>query len=57
MCDGQILVYTDMLGLTVDFNPRFVRQYDNLYQRIHSAVTQYGDDIRNADFPNESESY
>lgn len=57
MCDGQILVYTDMLGLTVDFNPRFVRQYDNLYQRIHSAVMQYGDDIRNADFPNESESY
>ncbi|MBI3260269.1 MAG: 3-methyl-2-oxobutanoate hydroxymethyltransferase [Ignavibacteriae bacterium] len=57
MCDGQILVYTDMLGLTVDFNPRFVRQYDNLYQRIHSAVSRYGDDIRNSDFPNENESY
>lgn len=56
-CDGQILVYTDMLGLTVDFNPRFVRQYENLYERIHTAVTRYGDDIRQRNFPNADESY
>lgn len=56
-CDGQILVYTDMLGLTLDFNPRFVRRYDSLHERISSAVKQYGDDIRSAAFPNENESY
>ncbi len=56
-CDGQILVYTDMLGLTVDFNPRFVRRYGNLHEQIMKAVTAYGDDIRSSAFPNESESY
>ena len=56
-CDGQILVYSDMLGLTVDFNPRFVRRYANLYDEIKNAVTRYGEDIRNMDFPNEKESY
>lgn len=56
-CDGQILVYADMLGLTVDFHPRFVRRYENLYERITDAVTRFGEDIRRGDFPNESESY
>lgn len=56
-CDGQILVYTDMLGLTVDFHPRFVRRYENLYERIIDAVRRYAEDVRRGDFPNESESY
>jgi len=56
-CDGQILVYTDMLGLTVDFHPRFVRRYDNLHERITDAVRRYGEDVRHGRFPNESESY
>ncbi|HYF03444.1 MAG TPA: 3-methyl-2-oxobutanoate hydroxymethyltransferase [Patescibacteria group bacterium] len=56
-CDGQILVYTDMLGLTVDFNPRFVRKYDNLYDRIQEAVSAYGNDVRTQMFPSEDESY
>lgn len=56
-CDGQILVYTDMLGLTVDFNPRFVRKYDNLYERIQEAVSCYGNDVRTQMFPSEDESY
>ena len=56
-CDGQILVYTDMLGLTVDFNPRFVRRYANLNNEIKTAVKQYAEDIRNSNFPNLSESY
>ncbi len=56
-CDGQILVYADMLGLTVDFHPRFVRRYENLHQRITDAVARFGEDIRRGDFPNESESY
>lgn len=56
-CDGQILVYTDMLGLTIDFNPRFVRKYANLNNIISQSVSQYREDIKTKDFPNESESY
>lgn len=56
-CDGQILVYTDMLGLTIDFNPRFVRKYANLNETINDSVSKYIDDIRNGDFPNAEESY
>lgn len=56
-CDGQILVYTDMLGLTVDFNPRFVRRYADLHKEIKQSVTQYGDDIRSNSFPTLRESY
>lgn len=56
-CDGQILVYTDMLGLTIDFNPRFVRRYARLYETIFQATRKYADDVRNGNFPNESESY
>lgn len=56
-CDGQILVYTDMLGMTTDFNPRFVRRYANLKDEIIKAVTKYGEDIKKERFPNEKESY
>ncbi len=56
-CDGQILVYTDMLGLTIDFSPRFVRRYAHLYETILSAFKQYAEDVRKQRFPNESESY
>ncbi len=56
-CDGQILVYTDMLGLTVDFNPRFVRRYAELNELITKVVQEYREDIRKVNFPNEDESY
>ncbi len=56
-CDGQILVYTDMLGLTVDFNPRFVRRYAELNDEIHKAVLNYCKDIKANDFPTLDESY
>jgi 3-methyl-2-oxobutanoate hydroxymethyltransferase len=56
-CDGQILVWTDMLGLTKDFNPRFVRRYADLYELMANATKQFGDDIRNCTFPNDKESY
>ncbi|MGE5478952.1 MAG: 3-methyl-2-oxobutanoate hydroxymethyltransferase [Chloroflexota bacterium] len=56
-CDGQILVYTDMLGLTVDFSPRFVRRYANLYRDIKSSVENYARDIRRGKFPSKEESY
>jgi 3-methyl-2-oxobutanoate hydroxymethyltransferase len=56
-CDGQILVYADMLGLTVDFHPRFVRRYESFADRATEAARKYADDVRSGDFPNESESY
>ncbi|MCF8261444.1 MAG: 3-methyl-2-oxobutanoate hydroxymethyltransferase [Melioribacteraceae bacterium] len=56
-CDGQILVINDMLGLSTDFNPRFVRRYNNLADHISSAVKSYIEDVRSSSFPNESESY
>lgn len=56
-CDGQILVYADMLGLSVDFRPRFVRLYDSLHGRVTDAAKRYADDVRSHRFPNEDESY
>ncbi len=56
-CDGQILVYADMLGLTIDFNPRFVRRYETFADRALEAAKQYANDIRKGDFPSEDESY
>ncbi len=56
-CDGQILVYTDMLGITIDFSPRFVRRYAMLNDIIKDAILRYSDDVRNVKFPDESESY
>ncbi|GBD06452.1 3-methyl-2-oxobutanoate hydroxymethyltransferase [bacterium HR21] len=56
-CDGQVLVYTDMLGLTMEFRPRFVRRYENLAERIQQAVARYADDVRSRRFPSEEESY
>ena len=54
---GQVLVTHDLLGLTTDFNPRFVRRYGDLAQTVTEAVAAYVSDVRSADFPNESESY
>lgn len=56
-CDGQILVYTDMLGLTIDFRPRFVRLYDSLHERVTDAAKRYADDVRGHSFPTSEESY
>jgi 3-methyl-2-oxobutanoate hydroxymethyltransferase len=55
--DGQVLVIHDMLGLTHDFHPRFLRRYLNLYDEIHNAVGRYVQDVRSGDFPNENEQY
>jgi 3-methyl-2-oxobutanoate hydroxymethyltransferase len=56
-CDGQILVTPDMLGLNVDFHPRFVRHYANQAEAISGAVKKYIEDVKAADFPSEEESY
>jgi 3-methyl-2-oxobutanoate hydroxymethyltransferase len=68
-CDGQILVLTDVLGLTLPtpeaaekaeasaLKPRFVRQYLDLRSLIAGALARYGEDVRSGDFPSEQESY
>lgn len=56
-CDGQVLVYTDMLGITTDFSPRFVRRYAHLHEIISDAASHYLEDIKNGEFPYISESY
>ena len=56
-CDGQVLVLHDLLGITMEFNPRFLRRYLNLGEQIDSAIKQYCEDVRSCDFPNKDESY
>lgn len=55
--DGQVLVIHDMLGITQEFSPRFLRRYHNLYQEIKGAVENYIIDVKNVDFPNDKEQY
>ena len=56
-CDGQVLVTHDMLGITIDFSPRFLRRYANLYQTMKNAFEQYVHDVKTQNFPSEKESY
>ena len=55
--DGQVLVLHDMLGMTHEFNPRFLRRYLNLYKDINGAVESYVRDVKSGNFPNEEEQY
>jgi len=55
--DGQVLVLHDMLGITQEFSPRFLRRYHNLYAEIKGAVQTYINDVRTQEFPNEKEQY
>jgi len=55
--DGQVLVVHDLLGITHEFNPRFLRRYHNLYDEIKSAVGNYVSDVRSLEFPNDKEQY
>ncbi|MGA9240110.1 3-methyl-2-oxobutanoate hydroxymethyltransferase [Robiginitalea sp.] len=55
--DGQVLVIHDLLGMTHEFNPRFLRRYMNLYEEMNVAIGQYVSDVKNKDFPNDSEQY
>lgn len=56
-CDGQILVFHDLLGLTLGHVPKFARQYADLSSIISQAVTSYCDDVRQGSFPSDAESY
>ncbi len=55
--DGQVLVMHDMLGITKNFSPRFLRRYLNLYEDISNATAQYIKDVKSRDFPNDKEQY
>jgi 3-methyl-2-oxobutanoate hydroxymethyltransferase len=55
--DGQVLVLHDMLGMTHEFNPRFLRRYLSLFDEITGAVQSYVLDVKSTDFPNEKEQY
>ncbi len=55
--DGQVLVLHDMLGMTHEFHPRFLRRYLDLYGQINGAVQQYVEDVKKVDFPNQKEQY
>ena len=55
--DGQVLVVHDMLGITNDFSPRFLRRYANLNGIMSEAVANYVSDVKSKDFPNEKEQY
>jgi len=55
--DGQVLVMHDMLGINKGFSPKFLRRYEDLHSVIIKAVTNYIKDVKERDFPNESEAY
>ena len=55
--DGQVLVLHDMLGMTHEFNPRFLRRYMHLYDDMTKAISQYVTDVKSVDFPSDEEQY
>lgn len=55
--DGQVLVTHDLLGITKDFKPRFLRRYLDLFDSIYNAADLYRKDVKSGDFPNENEQY
>ena len=56
-CDGQVLVMHDMLGINIEFKPRFLRQYLNLNEQVTQAVQKYIGDVKSVSFPGEGEQY
>lgn len=55
--DGQVLVLHDLIGMTKEFNPRFLRRYMNLYDDMVDAISNFSKDIKKGDFPNKNEQY
>lgn len=55
--DGQVLVLHDVIGLTTEFNPRFLRRYMNLYDDMTAAIKNYVSDVKEVRFPNQNEQY
>ena len=55
--DGQVLVMQDILGITKEFKPRFLRRYADLHSVITSAIGKYVEDVKAKEFPNQEEKY
>lgn len=55
--DGQVLVTHDMVGMTHEFHPRFLRRYLNLFEDMSNAFQQYSKDVKSQNFPNDQEQY
>ena len=55
--DGQVLVLHDMVGMTQEFHPRFLRRYMNLHEEMTTAISEYVLDVKSSEFPNENEQY
>lgn len=55
--DGQVLVSHDMLGINIDFSPRFLRRYNNLHDEMVGSFDAYIQDVKSGNFPNDSEKY
>ena len=55
--DGQVLVTHDMIGMTHEFNPRFLRRYLDLYKDMTGAFENYISDVKSGEFPSEKEQY
>ena len=56
-CDGQVLVTHDLMGITKDFKPRFLRRYLELYDEMKKAAMAYAADVKSGSFPSEKEQY
>jgi 3-methyl-2-oxobutanoate hydroxymethyltransferase len=56
-CDGQVLVSTDLLGMNLSFQPKFVKRYARLEETIVQAVQEYGNEVRGGTFPSEAHSF
>ena len=56
-CDGQVLVIHDMLGITTEFSPRFLRRYADLHTQMMAGIQNYVADVKSGAFPNEQEQY
>jgi 3-methyl-2-oxobutanoate hydroxymethyltransferase len=56
-CDGQVLVYHDLVGLTAGSTPRFARRYAEMGELVKNAVREYCDDVRSGKFPSDAESF
>ena len=55
--DGQVLVIHDMLGITTEFSPRFLRRYADLHTQMMAGIQNYVADVKSGAFPNEQEQY
>ena len=56
-CDGQVLVIYDLLGMDPSFNPKFLKKYENLADRIRGAVTMFADEVRAGTFPGDEHAF